>query len=234
MAANVRTRKNQGGTDRSPRRPREAVGLGALEAAQHNLRECLPATFVGKPKRKLKCCSPATYMRRVATERCVPRRATNRSSTNSWRGTGEGSPPPDRKSGTDSALTRKPVTCWQPRSSPAGDVLKPLPNVRRNHRRHGQCPAWSGPEPLHLRSRKHISVNIPAARHVRQKHMHVPLGKEKENPAHKRQVGERTRARRQNRHHRHVGRVQENLCDMTFLAPAMDGDRHGNNSRTVT
>ena len=36
VAANVRTQKNQGGNcDRSPRRPHEAVSLGALEAAQH-------------------------------------------------------------------------------------------------------------------------------------------------------------------------------------------------------
>ena len=36
VAANVRTQKDQGGNcDRSPRRPCEAVGLGALEAAQH-------------------------------------------------------------------------------------------------------------------------------------------------------------------------------------------------------
>ena len=36
VAANVRMQKNQGGNcDRMPRRPHEAVGLGALEAAQH-------------------------------------------------------------------------------------------------------------------------------------------------------------------------------------------------------
>ena len=121
------------------------------------------------------------------------------------------------------------MTCWQPRSLPAVDVivLKPLPNVRRNHRRHGQCPACSGPELLHLQTRKHISVNILSARHVRQKQIHVPLGKEKEKPAHKRHVGALTRARRPNLHHRHVVRVQENQCVMPFLAPAMDGDRHG-------
>ena len=115
---------------------------------------------------------------------------------------GEGSPPPGRKSGTDSALTRKPVMCWQPHSLPAVDVvvLKPLPNVRQNHCRHGQCPACSGPEHLHLQPRKHISVNILAARHVRQKQIHVPLGKEKEKLFFR---GALTR---------HVVRVQENLC----------------------
>ena len=68
--------------------------------------------------------------------------------------------------------------------------------MRRNHHRHGQCPGCSGPEPLHLQPRKHISVNILAARHMRQKQIHVPLGKEKEKPAHKRHVGALTHARR--------------------------------------
>ena len=48
------------------------------------------------------------------------------------------------------------------------------------------------------------------------------------NPSHKRHdVRALTRARRPNLHHRHVVRVQENLCVMPFLAPAMDGDHHG-------
>ena len=144
-------------------------------------------------------------------------------------GGGGGGGSPDRKPGTDSALTRKPVTCWQPRSLPAVDiiVLKPLPNVRLNHRRYGQCPTCSGSELLHLQMRKHISVIILAARHMRQKQIHVPLGKEKEKMAHKRHdVGALTRVRRPILHHRHVVCVQEKLCVMPFLAPAMDGDRH--------
>ena len=172
-------------------------------------------------------------MCRVATERRIPRRATNSSSTNCCRGNGGGggggSPPPDRKPGTDSALTWKPVTCWQPRSLPAVDivVLKPLPNVRPNHCRYGQCPACSGSELLHLQTRKHISIIILAARHVCQKQIHVPLGKEKDKPAHKRHdVGALTRVRRPNLHHRQVVCVQEKLCVMPFLAPAMDGDCH--------
>ena len=149
--------------------------------------ECIPAT-VGKPKRKLKRGSPAKYVRRGGgggRKGAYPGGPQTAPARTLGGGTGEGSPPPDRKSGIDSALTRKPVTCWQPRSLPAVDVavLKPLPNVRRNHRRHWQCPACSGPELLHLQPRKHISVNILAARHVRQKQIHVPLGKEIEKHA---------------------------------------------------
>ena len=194
-----------------------------------NPRECIPATVVGKRKRKLKCCSHAKYVRRLPRKGAYPGGPQTAPAGTLGGGTGGGSPPPDRKPGIDSALTRKPVTCWQLRSLPAAVVVsKPLPNVGRNHRRYGQCPACDRPELPHLQPRKHIRVNILAARHVRQKQIHVPLGKEKEKPARKRhEVGALTRARRPNLHHRHVVRVQENLCVMPFLATAMDGDRHG-------
>ena len=69
VAANVRTQKNQGGTVIG--RLGGRVKRSAWERwrpRSTNPRECIPATFVGKPKRKLKCCSPAKYVRRVATQ----------------------------------------------------------------------------------------------------------------------------------------------------------------------
>ena len=86
-----------------------------------------------------------------------------------------GDPHLPTKPGTDAALTCK-------FASSRRRSVKATPNVRRNHRRYEQCPACYGPELIHLQTRKHISVNILAARHVRQKQIYVLLGKEKEKP----------------------------------------------------
>ena len=218
VAANVRTQKNQGGNcDRSPRRPCEAVGLGALEAAQHKPERMHTRHLRREAETEPEMLQPCQVRAEGGHGKARTPEGHKQLQHELLEGERVGDSHLPTKSGTDSALTRKPVTCWQPRSLPAVDVvvLKPLPNVRRNHRRHGQCPACSGPELLHLQPRKHISVNILAARHVRQTQIHVPLGKENEKPAHKRHdVGALTRARRPNLHHRHVVRVQENLCVM--------------------
>ena len=98
VAANVRTQKDQGGNcDRSPRRSCEAVGLGALEAAQHKPERMHTRHLRREAETEAEMLQPCQVRAEVGHGKAHTRRATNSSSTNSWREDGWGIPTSQQK-----------------------------------------------------------------------------------------------------------------------------------------
>ena len=112
VAVNARTQKDQGGNcDRSPRRPCEAVGLGGLEAAQHKPERMHTRHLRREAETEAEMLQPCQVRATWPRKGAYPGGPLTAPARTLGGGTGGGSPPPDRKPGTESALTRKPVRC---------------------------------------------------------------------------------------------------------------------------